>query len=149
MKKLLTLVFAAITIGTAAAQLAIPGAVFADNPSRFNGRKVTLKEIKISANTISVNPAVVAPVQTGPVAIGPVGPSPVAPAVMNCRAPRGFKAVNITFNEKPEFKHCFFMIESMALNLSRETGGQEVDAQITFRGDSRTGYNVSFYKLGK
>ena len=48
MKKL-TLLFAVAfaVVGSAMAQMAIPGEVFAGNPSRFNGRKVTIKNIEI------------------------------------------------------------------------------------------------------
>ena len=48
MKKL-TLLFAVAfaVVGSAMAQMAIPGEVFAGNPARFNGRKVTIKNIEI------------------------------------------------------------------------------------------------------
>ena len=41
------------------------------------------------------------------------------------------------------------MSDMMKTQLDRELGGQQVDAQITFRGDYRTGYNVTFYRLGR
>ena len=48
MKKL-TLIFAVAfaVVGSAMAQMAIPGEIFASNPSRYNGRKVTLKNLEI------------------------------------------------------------------------------------------------------
>ena len=48
MKKLVTLAVVAIAVvGSAVAQMAIPGEIFAGNPARFNGRKVTLKNIEL------------------------------------------------------------------------------------------------------
>jgi hypothetical protein len=153
MKKLLSLaVLAVAVVGSAVAQLSIPGAIFADNPSRFNGRKVTLKEVKLVASTVSnTNGAIIAPTPlTGTVlaAPGPIG-TPSAPNVAPCRAPRGFSQVEVFFVGKPEYKACFFMSDAMKNQLDRELGGQSVEAQITFRGDARTGYNVSFYRLGQ
>jgi len=36
----------------------------------------------------------------------------------------------------------------MKQQLDREMGHENAPAQLTFRGDSRTGYNVTFYRLG-
>ena len=153
MRKLLLL--AVMTIGMIAssvAQLAIPGEVFAQNPARFNGRKVTIKNIEI-VSTNFVGSAI-----SGP-AIGPTGGSvavapgaigtPTAPNTSPCRPPRGFSQIEIFFKGEPGFKACFFMMDSMKTQLEREMGNQNVDAQITFRGDYRTGYNVTFYRLGQ
>jgi len=154
MKKLLFSLLAIGMIGSSVAQMAIPGVVFADNAARFNGRKVTLKNVQFDMTSqMSVATGAVAPAPLNgpataltPGTIGPVGPVAVqAP----CRPPRGFSQVDIKFLEKPEFKACFFMADVMLNVLKRDAGGQSVDAQITFRGDARTGYNVSFYKLGK
>ena len=153
MRKLLLL--AVMTIGMVAssvAQLAIPGEVFAQNPARFNGRKVTIKNIEIVSQNF-VGSAI-----SGP-AIGPTGGSvaltpgaigtPTQPNVAPCRPPRGFSQVELFFKGEPEFKACFFMSDAMKAQLNREMGGQNVDAMITFRGDHRTGYNVTFYRLGQ
>ena len=136
-------------IGATFAQLAIPGEVFGDNPQRFNGRKVTIKNIQLKSevlapNQLSVSPSTAINLNAAPGAIG----TPTAPNVIPCRAPRGFSAINVIFKAKPDYKGCFFMADAMKKQLDRELGGQTVDAQITFRGDYRTGYNVSFYKLG-
>jgi hypothetical protein len=154
MKKLVLLSLLAIgMIGSSVAQFAIPGAAFADNPSRFNGRKVTLKDIKVNFTDLVVTPVsavapapLAGPVQMPTVAPGPNGTGNVA---VRCNPPRGFSQVNVDFNAAPNYKGCFFMADQMYNELKRQTGGQSVDAQITFRGDARTGYNVSFYKLGK
>ena len=150
MKKVLTFILVAGLAATSLAQIAIPGVVFSDAPARFNGRKVTVKNIQVGTHTQNSMHSAVAPmplggtVQATPGAIGPA--QQTAPP---CRPPRGFAKLNVTFLEKLEFKGCFFMVQSMYDQLQREIGGQMVDAQITFRGDYRTGYNVSFYRLGK
>ena len=146
-KGILTVVLTIGMIGATFAQMAIPGGIFADNPTRFNGRKITIKNIAIKSNqsnpvTISVSP--------GPINVGPNGNvGPAQPRVSPCRPPRGFEKVDVFFTEKPEFEGCFFMVKSMYDQLQRELGNQNVDAQITFRGDYRTGYNVTFYRLGQ
>jgi hypothetical protein len=41
------------------------------------------------------------------------------------------------------------MFDTMKQELDRQMGLESaVDVQISFRGDSRTGYHVSFYRLG-
>lgn len=140
-------------VASSVAQLAIPGEVFAQNPSRFNGRKVTIKNIQIVSTPSSVGSVI-----SGP-AIGPTGSSvaltpgvigtSATPNVTPCRPPRGFSQVDLFFKGEPEFKACFFMSDAMKNQLNREMGGQNVDAMITFRGDYRTGYNVTFYRLGQ
>jgi len=156
MKKLTVLFAVAFAVvGSALAQMAIPGRSFADNPARFNGRKVTVKEIKLDFSGAMSSPAgAVAPAPVAPggaigmpnVAPGPGGQGNVA---VRCNPPRGFSKVNVNFNDAPNFEGCFFMADAMYNQLKREAGGQSVDAQITFRGDSRTGYNVSFYRIGR
>ena len=151
-KLVLTSLLAIGMIGSSVAQFAIPGAAFADNPSRFNGRKVTLKEIKVNfSDQITTSAVAVAPAPlTGPVQMPQVAPAANGAGTSTpCNPPRGFSRVNIDFNDAPEYKGCFFMADAMHKELERQVGGQSVDAQITFRGDARTGYNVSFFKLGK
>jgi len=151
MRKLFLL--AALTIGMVAssvAQMAIPGEIFASNPARFNGRKVTLKNIEIVKSVQSSTNGVIAPasttnLQAAPGAIG----TPTAPNVTPCRPPRGFSEVSIFFKADPNYKGCFFMMDRMKDELDRQMGHENVPAQITLRGDNRTGYNVTFYRLGQ
>jgi hypothetical protein len=148
-KMILSVVLTIGMIGSTFAQLAIPGLVFADNPSRFNGRKVTLKNVVLKSNTPSMNSMVISPLNNnGPINIGSIGPV-TQTRVLPCRPPRGFSEVEVYFTDKPEFEGCFFMSVVMYQQLQRELGGQNVDAKITFRGDHRTGYNLTFYRLGK
>ena len=136
-------------MGSSVAQMAIPGGIFADNPTRFNGRKVTIKNVQIDFADLATQNGVIAPSPANlNVAPGPVG-TPTTPNVTPCRAPRGFTKVKVFFLEKPEYNACFFMVNSMYEQLKRETGGITTDARITFRGDLRIGYHISFYRLGQ
>ena len=150
MKKLVLLLLLSIgIIGSSFSQMAIPGEAFAQNPARFNGRKVTVKNVQIlkSSQHSHVGP-VVGGISHAQVAPGPVN-SPTAPNVTPCNPPRGFSKVDVFFRGAPEYKGCFFMFDTMKQELDRQMGLESaVDVQISFRGDSRTGYNVSFYRLG-
>ena len=153
-KILLTALVTIGMIGSSVAQMAIPGEVFAQNPARFNGRKVTIKNIEIVKTDVHAGHSVGGPVSSaqvgapGPVVgPGPVG-SPTQPATQPCRPPRGFSEVGLLFKAEPNYKGCFFMADAMFNQLMREVGHENTPAQITFRGDSRTGYNVTFYRLG-
>ena len=149
MKKLVLLAAVAVaTIGSAVAQMAIPGEIFAENPTRFNGRKVTLKNIEI-VKSLEENggPAIGGPagaLQGAPGAIG----TPSVPSLLPCRPPRGFLEVDVNFIAAPNFKACFFMAQNMKEQMDREMGHENTPAQITLRGDARTGYMISFYRLG-
>ena len=148
-KFLLTALVTIGMIGSSVAQLAIPGEIFASNPARFNGRKVTLKNIEmVKTEGHQVGPAIGAP--SGPVQVGAPGPvnSPTAPATAPCRPPRGYSQVDVFFKGEPEFKACFFMMDRMKEEMERQMGHQSAPAQITLRGDIRTGYNVTFFRLG-
>ena len=148
MKKLVTLALLAVAVvGSAVAQMAIPGEVFAGNPSRFNGRKVTIKNVEVVKTDAHGGPSIGGPAGSltgGPGAVG----TPSAPATHPCRPPRGFSEVSVFFKGAPEYKGCFFMADNMKQQLDRECGHENTPAQLTFRGDSRTGYNVTFYRLG-
>jgi hypothetical protein len=148
MKKLLFMLLLTIgMIGSNFAQMAIPGEVFASNPARFNGRRVTVKNIEIVSNAHGQHgPAIGGPAgnfQMG--APGPVG-SPTAPATHPCC--RGFSEVSIFFKGVPEYNGCFFMADNMKLQMDRECGHENTPAMIDFRGDSRMGYHITAYRLG-
>jgi len=149
MKKLVTLVVLAIAVvGSAVAQMAIPGEIFASNPARFNGRKVTLKNIElVKADLNHGGPAIGGPAGALHGAPGAVG-TPSAPSTHPCRPPRGFTEVGVFFKGAPEYKACFFMASNMKEQMDREIGHENTPAQITLRGDSRMGYMISFYRLG-
>lgn len=139
-----------MTIGMIAsgiAQMAIPGAIFTSNQARFNGRKVTIKNVQVVPETITNSNVAIAPINPNPVSISPGNIGPIGKVSLNCTAPRGFHTVNILFLEDPDFQGCFFVADVMYKQLMRELGGQSVDAEITFRGDSRIGYHITMFRL--
>jgi len=147
---LLTLVTIGM-IGSSLSQIAIPGTSFADNPARFNGRKVTVKDVQVDFTNQLVGQMLMAPI-SGPVStpkVGIVGPINPTNTQTPCNPPRGFHKVDVHFLSSPEYKGCFFMSDPMYNELKRQSGGQKLDAQLTFRGDSRVGYNITFYRLGR
>jgi hypothetical protein len=148
MKKLVTLALLAVAVvGSAVAQMAIPGEIFAGNPSRFNGRKVTIKNIEIVKADTHGGPSIGGPAGSFQGAPGAVG-TPSAPATHPCRPPRGFSEVSVFFKGAPEYKGCFFMADNMKTQLDRECGHENTPAMIDFRGDSRMGYHITAYRLG-
>lgn len=136
-------------IGSSVAQMAIPGEVFASNPAKFNGRKVTIKNVEIVKENIHGSGLSIG----GPAgsfnhgAPGPVG-SPTAPTAQPCRPPRGYSEVSILFKGTPEYKGCFFMADNMKQQLMRECGHENTPAMVDFRGDNRMGYLITAYRLG-
>jgi len=146
MKKLTLLVVLTIgMIGSTFAQMAIPGEVFASNPQRFNGRKVTIKNI-VLVDSVAVSTTNITQPLNGPIHIGPAPSNPQRQ--LPCRPPRGFSEIYVFFKAAPDYSACFFMADNMREQLHRELGREGVDAKITFRGDYRTGYVISFYRLG-
>lgn len=137
-------------IGSSRGQMAIAGGIFAENPTRFNGRMITVKNIRLNLNAQNSISGAVPPVNQpgGNVNNGSIGGA--SSTMQRCNPPRGFKILDVEFIEKPEFESCFFIAESMYNQIKKETLGQgKVDVQLTFRGDNRTGYNVMSYRLGK
>lgn len=150
MRKFLLMTLVTIgMIGSSFSQMAIPGEVFASNPARFNGRRVTVKNIEIvKEDAHGVGPSIGGPAGSfSHGAPGPVG-SPTAHPTQPCRAPRGFSEVSIFFKGAPEYKGCFFMADNMKTQLDRECGHENTPAMIDFRGDSRMGYHITAYRLG-
>ena len=148
MKKLIALLTVCSLTLSAMAQMAIPGGVFASNPTRFDGRKVTIKNIEIIKTDENGLGTIGGP---GIAAYGLPGAGGIPSAVSSaapCRPPRGFKTVEINFLEETSFKACFFMAENMRKQMYLEVGDQPCAAQITIRGNGRAGYHISFYRLG-
>lgn len=151
MKKAIWVILITIgLIGNSRGQMAIAGGIFAENPTRFNGRMITLKNIRLNMNTQSSISGAIPPANVSGGNVNNIPGSGSGASVQRCNPPRGFKQLDVEFTEKPEFESCFFMAETMYNQLKKETMGQgKVDIQLTFRGDNRTGYNVMSYRLGK
>jgi len=153
MKKVTTLFAVAFAfIGASMAQVVIPGESFAKNPASFNGRKVSIKNIQLDfSNKMATPTGAVAPMGGGAIGAGHVAPGPGGQGaqVQRCNPPRGFSQIDVDFLAAPDYQGCFFMGDAMYNELKRQAGGNKIDAQITFQGDNRVGYNVTFYKIGK
>lgn len=151
MKKAIWVILITIgIIGNSQGQLAIAGGIFAENPPRYNGRMITVKNIRLNMNTQSSISGAVPPANVSGGNVNNIPGSGSGSSTQRCNPPRGFKQLDVEFIEKPEFESCFFMAETMYNQLKKETLGQsKVDVQLTFRGDNRTGYNVMSYRLGK
>jgi len=152
MKKVTTLFAVAFAfIGASMAQMVIPGESFAKNPASFNGRKVSIKNIQLDfSNKMPAPAGAVAPAGGG-MGAGHVAPGPGGQGaqVQRCNPPRNFTQIDVDFLAAPDYQGCFYMGDAMYNDLKRQAGGQKIDAQITFQGDSRVGYNVTFYKIGR
>ena len=148
MKKLSLLFAIGFTmVGSSMAQMVIPGETFAANPARFNNRPTTIKNIEIVQENATGGPSIGGPAGSTPSFAPPAG-SPSAPNNTPCRPPRGFSQVNLNFKGAPEFNACFFMSDVMKAQMDRECGKKNSPATISFRGESRVGYNITAYKLG-
>lgn len=151
MKKITTIIAVAFAVvGSATAQMVIPGETFAKNPASFNGRNVSIKNIQITASTAPVAGVVgpVTPATATPMTVAP-GPAGASTVPTRCNPPRGFKQLDVDFLAAPGYQGCFFMGDAMFTDLARHSNGKPIDVQITFRGDSRVGYNVTFYRIGR
>jgi hypothetical protein len=148
MKKLLLSLLTIGMVATSTAQMAITGELFAANPARYNGRQTTIKNVEIVKTHGTSGPSIGGTAgsfqQGAPGAIG----TPTSPTAAPCRPPRGFSEINVSFKGAPEYKGCFFMADAMKSELDRQCGHDNTPAQLTFRGDNRTGYHVTFYRLG-
>lgn len=149
MKKL-SLLFAVAfaVVGSAMAQMAIPGETFAQNPTRFANRPVTIKNIEIVQASNTGGPSIGGPAGTmshgAPGAIG----TPSAPSNFPCNPPRGYSKVSLHFKGAPEYNGCFFMLDAMKTTMDRECGHNNTPAMVSFKGESRVGYVITAYKLG-
>lgn len=135
-------------VGACYSQMAIAGELFAANPARYNGRQTTIKNVEIVKTSGTNGPSIGGPAgsfqQGAPGAVG----TPAAPTAAPCRPPRGFSEINVHFKGATDYKGCFFMADAMKAELERQCGHDNTPAQLTFRGDNRTGYHVTFYRLG-
>lgn len=157
MKKITSLIALALfMIGSAFSQMIIDASLFAENPSRYNGKRVTIKNIVIDLNFKDTFKGVKVGTTPKPtfggsaLGIPNLGPLPTgnSTVVMQCNPPRGFERVVVLFPQKPEYIGCFFMADAMKKKLISEAGGQtKLDAEVTIKGDSNTGYNITFFRV--
>jgi hypothetical protein len=124
--------------------------MFTENPSRYNGKVLTIKNIRLNLNSNNRTSGIVALPSSQPNgainAKSGAGTTAMVPA--SCITPKGFKQLDVVFVEKPDFQSCFFINDALYLQLKKEVKGKTlVDVQLTLRGDNRAGYNIESYRL--
>jgi hypothetical protein len=135
------------------AQMVVDATDFYNNPSKYNGRTIVLKDIivhKATAAGTTITPAGVgspgAPVSTGvttPSSVtGGTPTAPVAPAT-RCNPPRNFEVLEVVF-PNGQTKGCFVILSKMANPIP---SGKDVVATITFKADTRLLNKVTMIKF--
>ncbi len=137
-KSILSLALAFLAFGSSYAQKknqeVIPGIALASNPTQFNNKTVTVKNVTISFDEDQSAP----------------GANGAKSKAQKCNAPLSFKMLNLTFTEKPSFTPCFYVSDAYYNKLKESAQGQSsIAAQVTLRGSVQTGYTVYFCKLGE
>lgn len=138
MKKLYSLiVIALLSISYSFSQgLVITSMDFTKNPQRFANQMVTIKKATLQVNDEHGRPGMITAPRMG--APGPGGNEP-AP----CNPPKSFAKLPVSFKETPSYHGCFIIAESMLRSLTAQSGGSNIDIDITFKGDETRGYVVT------
>jgi hypothetical protein len=135
------------------AQMVVDATDFYNNPSKYNGRTIVLKDIivhKATAPGTTITPAGVGSPGT-PVSTGVTTPSsvtggapttPAAPAT-RCNPPRNFEVLEVVF-PNGQTKGCFVILSKMANPIP---SGKDVVATITFKADTRLLNKVTMIKF--
>jgi len=127
MKKLLFLIVGIFFyINFSAAQMTeiVDANTYCNNPKKYNGRTITIKNVILkSSNNI-----------TPPTSMAPVG---MAKPNSPCTPPKGYKYLNIEF-PNPTYDGCFVMPLNMTASI---VSGRDIRVTITFKADSNL-YNT-------
>ncbi len=159
MKKITSLLvctFAFFSISNA--QMVVDATDFYNNPAKYNGRTIVLKDVivhKVGSTGTSITPAGVgapgSPVSPVGTTSGVVSPStiaggtpgaPVAPAT-RCNPPRNFEVLEVVF-PNGQTKGCFVILSKMANPIP---SNKDVTATITFKADTRLLNKVTMIKF--
>jgi hypothetical protein len=129
-------------MGSLSAQdLVVDQVNFTSNPAAFSGKMILIKGIYINAS--SPKPSAPSP---APIGIRPRPASSPDPTD-RCNAPRSFVPLNVEFPDDPNFQACFFMSQSMFSSVPKCQ--DKIQVTLIFKGDHRTGYAVTMYKMEK
>ncbi len=159
MKKITSLLvcsFAFFSVSNA--QMVVDATDFYNNPAKYNGRTIVLKDIivhKAGPVGTAITPAGVgapgSPVAPAGTTGGVATPSsvtggtpgaPVAPAT-RCNPPRNFEVLEVVFPHG-QTKGCFVILSKMANPIP---SGKDVLATITFKADTRLLNKVTMIKF--
>jgi len=158
MKKITSLLVCSLAFFSIAnAQMVVDATDFFNNPSKYNGRTIVLKDIivhkDVSVGT-AITPAGVgasgSPVAPGgstggvttPSSISGGGAGATAPA-MRCIAPRNFEVLEVVF-PNGQTKGCFIILSKMASPIPV---GKDVVSTITFKADTRLMNKITMIKF--
>jgi hypothetical protein len=153
MKKITSLLIGSFAFfNMSSAQMVVDATDFYNNPSKYNGRTIVLKDIivhKTSSAGTTITPAGVGapgtPVSTGvttPSAVTGGATTPAAPAT-RCNPPRNFEVLEVVFPNGLT-KGCFVILSKMANPIP---SGKDVIATITFKADTRLLNKVTMIKF--
>ena len=112
MKKLLFILISAFFLmNTASAQSAelVDANTYCNNPSRYNGKTITIKNVIIKSNSN-------------------------AQTIAKCRPPQGYKFLPIEF-PNPNYVGCFVISQSLSTSI---ISGRDLRVTVTFKADSNT-----------
>lgn len=159
MKKITSFLVLSFTfLSVANAQMVVDATDFYNNPSKYNGRTIVLKDVivhKSGSMGTSITPAGVgtpgSPISPSGATSGVVTPSsvaggtptaPVAPAT-RCNPPRNFEVLEVVF-PNGQTKGCFVILSKMANPIP---SNKDVTATITFKADTRLLNKVTMIKF--
>ena len=154
MKKLTLFVLSIVGLASAAmaqGAMTVNPVDFTSNPSRFNGKTISISGLKLDMSAAMGAPTgAVSAVGSGSAVPG-LAAAPGAPgamgagaAVIRCNPPRGFKSLEVDFTNDPSFNKCFFISDAQYNALPK---GHALTAQLTFKGDDKLGYTITMFKL--
>ena len=140
MKKIFLFLFSIIAISQyATAQNVVDANDFYDNPTKYNGRTIILKDIIVRKGGVK-SADIGSGVQVNPGAGS--APSSSTTAV-RCTAPRNYEIFDVVF-PNGKSKGCFIILNKVANPVP---SGKDVTATITFKADSRTMNKISMIKF--
>lgn len=153
MKKIISLLICSFAFFKMSnAQMVVDATDFYNNPSKYNGRTIVLKDIivhKTSSAGTTITPAGVGAPGT-PLSTGVTTPSAVAGGVTisaapatRCNPPKNFEVLEVVFPNGLT-KGCFVILSKMANPIP---SGKDVVATITFKADTRLINKVTMIKF--
>lgn len=130
-------IIALLSISYSFAQGVVVNAMdFTRNPQKFANQMITIKKATFQISNEQGRPGMPAAPRMGAPGAGGNEPAP-------CNPPKSFTKLPVSFKETPSFQGCFIIAESMMRSLSAQSGGRNIDIDITFKGDETRGYVVT------
>lgn len=144
MKKLLLVAVSAMFSSAAFSQMMVNGGDFVNHPERYDNKPVTIKNVSVSTGDGHEGGHHGAP------GAHHAAPGPQGGHQAPCVAPRGTEQINVTFKEKMDYQGCFYAQTPMATTIKNQTrGGHPVEAILSIKGNSKTGYLITNFKQGR